>query len=162
MCAICGKPTKYIEPPERIKKLYAERTRNFMIIGKDYLNEIPCNYASRLFTVYSRKHSDVNIDYYIISKLKSNILTGKLKRQFIQREHDLIVRKDKERKSKAGMVKYFKLEQYIHAVHTHHTGKTSYRVEINKKPKRYCRTFKTLKEAQEYKQRIINENNIRS
>ena len=147
MCGICTNPSNL-----PIKNYDKSKYKELHNIVHEYTGDYACK---KCIGVYNKLQSTKSIDEYIISKLTTLAL-----RKFTARERKAaqarVYRRYNAVKYKNKNVNHTIVEPNITCTKNNNTGTTFYiaRIILNRNINR--KTFKTLKEAQQYKQEVLN------
>lgn len=165
MCKLCNKEHRV---PLKYNYLKTQKTRYIANVIRDYINEYPCSDCLHL-AVQSKVRQVKGLDYYIIFnkiipkgvKKYGNSGASKVCRilhEFKQKH------KPASKRAKQLNVEYQKtskvittIEPYISHIVNVKTKVEGFQFRITRSKKRKTKHFKTLKEAQDFKQRILNE-----
>lgn len=136
MCKLCSKESGKYTPYKEVHKLSGVVKREFFETVKEYTESYPCKIASKTFKSVEQEYNytEISIDKFIMTRLKNKAIKAlkeaglkykpKTKTRFSNREYQ------------NGIIK-----------NTYPSGTITYSV-------RGIGTFKTLEEAQKFKQRI--------
>ena len=141
MCKLCKSVEVFKLPKPNVK--FSKKALLFIDIVEQYIDEYPCNMQIKLYmTTYRRRL--ITPDEYIMKKLWFKIPQAPQVRQRIN---------NKKRKQYT----YTLLETYITEIETISTGTKRYQLAYSRNSKTISFKVKTLQEAQQHKQRILND-----
>jgi hypothetical protein len=163
MCKLCN-----TNRPDSQSRLFTRGTKyqEFVTIVLDYTGENPCNTCMSTYAA-SRNKSGKDIDHYIYIRLtkayatRGNSKLNKRARYIMPKVYDI---ENFKKHSRKAVTKYNNrvmvrepVEKNIQLETNTSSQLKKYRVQITRNSVKHEIYFTTLKEAQEFKQRIINE-----
>lgn len=154
MCKLCGSSTKNNGLPNKRTVNNNEAVIKFKAICFDYIQEDPCAAVRRQFMVALYKNPTMSIDQYIIKRLEYLFIApNKINAQ----QYKQLKRRHGKKCEYAKNNYEIKLvSKCIHQVYNKAKGTSSYDLQITIKNLIYRNVFKTLSEAIQERDSLIN------
>ena len=151
MCKLCNNNDIFIEHPYNITTQVSSITNEFKKVVIQYTKEYPCNKVIKYYKAYTRISNKLSIDEWILKRLL------KVYRPSIITDAAFAVKKGRlVGTTKECKAKYEAVESNIQKL-VYSTGTVRFQVNYYiRKVGNKTKKFKTLKEAQQYKQEVLN------
>lgn len=156
MCKLCNsrRPARihFSSITERsvLKTRLQPATVDHIIIIREYTGESPCNTCRIALVNYARTAVKFDLDKWIVQRLYLAHADKALKIQ-----HTAKTKRNLERKFKRdNPITRIHIESHIH----HNVEYGSYTTGFNGYGRKFSKSFKTLEEAQQFKQEVLNGN----